>query len=353
MSTTIRASQLASSIVSPVTEEKQPSVFDIIAQENLATSIRPALQHLVKYLAYFKPKTFLSVHRNFDEYYLLFDLILQNHYLKNYGASFTENFYSMKRVFTKTGSPPNDSRERILSLLTLVGWPYVEDKLNQLHDRLKEVYEIRSWASIHDIKSKCQKMFVVIWPYIKTIIKAVKSVLQLAYILNRSSIHSPWLYFSGVILKHLTPEDLEAFNAVPLHLQTGYVVSIRFRFFNRIWRFFLGLPGIVSRLFAYGLFFVQFLDYMYNTDLAKLTKTGLSEAIPAPPHKMIIKESEILSLDTNKCPICMKKRVNDTALFVSGYVFCYTCINQYVNTYQKCPVTGCPANVQHLIRLFV
>ena len=48
MSTTIRASQLASSIVSPVTEEKQPSVFDIIAQENLATSIRPALQHLVK-----------------------------------------------------------------------------------------------------------------------------------------------------------------------------------------------------------------------------------------------------------------------------------------------------------------
>lgn len=47
MSTTIRASQLASSI-SPKTEEKQPSVFDIIAQENLATSIRPALQHLVK-----------------------------------------------------------------------------------------------------------------------------------------------------------------------------------------------------------------------------------------------------------------------------------------------------------------
>lgn len=226
------------------------------------------------------------------------------------------------------------------------------------------------------MKAKCQKMFVIIWPYIKTALKAVKSALQLAYILNRSSIHSPWLYFSGVILKHLTPEDLEAFNAVPLHLQTGYQISrgtlnehIHLRFFNRIWRFILGLPGIVSRLFAYGLFFVQFLDYMYNTDLAKLTKTGLDGAIPSPPHKMIISESEILSLDTNKCPICLKKRVNDTALFVSGYVFCYTCINQYVNTYNKwvffilnyqlfeknfrCPVTGCPANVQHLIRLFV
>uniref|UniRef100_A0A8R1HVV4 Peroxisome assembly protein 12 n=1 Tax=Caenorhabditis japonica TaxID=281687 RepID=A0A8R1HVV4_CAEJA len=341
---TIRASQLASSL-SSASEVKQPSVFDIIAQENLSTSIRPALQHLVKYLAIFKPKTFLSVHRNFDEYYLLFDLVLQNYYLRNYGASFTENFYSMKRVATSTGIPPNDGRQRVLSLITLVGWPYVEDKLNKLYDRLKEVYEIRSWASTRDIRSRCQKIFVILWPYIRTILKAIKSALQLAYILNRSSIHSPWLYLSGVVLQHLTPEDLEAFSAVPLHLQTG--------FFNRIWRFVLGLPGVLSRLFAYGLFFVQFLDYMYNTDLAKLTKTGLNGTIAPPPHKMILKESEILSLDTNKCPICLKKRINDTALFVSGYVFCYTCINQHVNTYHKCPVTGCPATSQHLIRLFV
>ncbi|CAI5456132.1 unnamed protein product [Caenorhabditis angaria] len=347
MGSTVRASHLTATS-SSVAEAKGPSVFDILAQENLATSIRPALQHLVKYLAIFKPKTFVTVHRNFDEFYLLFDLMLENYYLKNYGASFTENFYSMKRVHTKTGKSPIDGRERVMSLITLVGWPYVEDKLNKLYDRLKEVYEIRTWASIKDIPSKLKKLFVIIWPYIKSCIKAIKSALQLAYILNRSSIHSPWLYFAGVVLKHLTPEDLESFNSVPLHLKTG--------FFNRIWRFILGLPGLVSRMFAYGLFFVQFLDYMYNTDLGGAGLKQMAAGIvtpPPPPHRMILKESEVLSLDTNKCPICMKQRVNDTALFVSGYVFCYTCINQYVNTYQKCPVTGCPATSQHLIRLFV
>lgn len=324
---------------------KQPSIFDILSHENLGNSIRPAMAHLTKYLAIFKPDTFLKVHRNFDEYYLAFDLLLQNYFLKRYGASFSENFYSLKRVSTKTNEMPRDGREKAASIITLVLWPYVENKINKIHDRLKEIYENRSWNSIHDSKSKAQKLFVVFWPYLKTILTGVKTILQILYILNRSTVHSPFLWFSGVKLFSLTPQDLSDLNSVPLHLQTG--------FFNRIWRFILGLPGVLSRLFGYGLFFVQFLDFMQNNEQSSqlLSKIGSGHA-PA-PHRKLLNEAEVMSLETHKCPICLKKRENDTALYVSGYVFCYTCINQYVNTYHKCPVTNIPATNQQLIRLFI
>ncbi|CAD6189265.1 unnamed protein product [Caenorhabditis auriculariae] len=305
---TVRASHLTS-LSSSASDARQPSIFDILSQENLSSSIKPALHQLTKYLTFIKPKSF-------------------------------------GRTNVKTGLPPSMGREKLASLIVLVLWPYVENKMNTLHERLKESYERRRWADIRNTKEKMKKFFVTAWPLLKTLLKGIKTIMQLTYILNRSSSHSPFLWLSGNILHSLTPEDFSQFEHVPMHLRKSGIV-------NRLWRFILGLPGVLSRLFGYGLFFVQFLDFMYNSDFgSQLTGRSSYSKAPPPPHQMI-SESNVLNLDTNKCPLCYKKRTNDTALFVSGYVFCYTCINKYVNTHHKCPVTGLPATNQHLIRLFV
>ena len=39
-------------------------------------------------------------------------------------------------------------------------------------------------------------------------------------------------------------------------------------------------------------------------------------------------------------------------LSVSGYVFCYACIKNYVLHEKKCPVTTLPADLNNLIRIF-
>lgn len=67
-----------------------------------------------------KGNSFITANRYYDELYLLFDVVLQNQYLKKYGASFSENFYAMKRVSTATGKPPTELPERIRSLAFLV-----------------------------------------------------------------------------------------------------------------------------------------------------------------------------------------------------------------------------------------
>ena len=47
-----------------------------------------------------------------------------------------------------------------------------------------------------------------------------------------------------------------------------------------------------------------------------------------------------------------KKRQNDTALAVSGYVFCYSCIFNFVRMNGRCPVTLLPASTDQLIKLY-
>uniref|UniRef100_A0A1I7X5W1 Peroxisome assembly protein 12 n=1 Tax=Heterorhabditis bacteriophora TaxID=37862 RepID=A0A1I7X5W1_HETBA len=270
MSIPLRAAHLSS--IHSVGE--QPSIFDILSQESLMKALKPAIGYLMKYLATTYPRLFLSSHRRFDEFYLLFDLFLQNQYLKKYGASFSENFYAMKRIVQCKGTMPLAYWDRMRSLLIL------------------------------NFCSLFRRLFVLIWPWCQTLMSTITIILQL-----------------GIT--------------------------------NRFWRFFLSLPGVFNRLFGYGLFFVQFIDFIYNSDFgAEILKKNISWKVPPAPHKLLTEKSVQL-LDTNKCPLCLRKRENDTALSVSGYVFCYKCIDTYLKKYNTCPVTGLPASSQQLIRLYI
>ncbi|WKY15418.1 hypothetical protein Q1695_000694 [Nippostrongylus brasiliensis] len=342
MSSTLRASHLAS-MQHAVGD--QPSIFDIISQESLMTSLKPAMGHLVKFLAMVYSQRFQTAHRYYDELYCLFDLLLQNQYLKKYGASFSENFYGMKRIFRSTGKSPTEFSARIRSLMLLVLWPYIRDKFEKWHTEWSDRLRYTSAAS-KDLRVRLGRIFVRLWPWVKRLLTIATTILQLGYILNRTTVHSPFLLLAGVRLEKLTAEDIEAFDKIPMHLQSAGLI-------NRLWRFFLSLPGVFSRLFGYGLFFVQFIDFVYNSDLgSQLSKKHANVRVPPAPHKLLT-ESNVQLLDTNKCPLCLQRRRNDTALSVSGYVFCYSCIDSHVKSFKTCPVTGLPASTNELIRLYI
>ena len=78
--------------------------------------------------------------------------------------------------------------------------------------------------------------------------------------------------------------------------------------------------------------------------------------IPPPPT-----QSANLRNDNGKlnlritCPICRRKRKNETLVPISGYVYCYKCIVSHLrseNTKDGCPVTGLPVTEEDLVRLF-
>jgi peroxin-12 len=78
----------------------RPSVFEVLAQDNLAITIHPALKRVanvcfdsfienstntpVQFLATTNPRIYGWILEWFDEIYLIFNYCVQTHYLRNY-----------------------------------------------------------------------------------------------------------------------------------------------------------------------------------------------------------------------------------------------------------------------------
>lgn len=66
----------------------QPSVFDILAQQTQAQSLKPALKYILKFVAlWVRNRTFSRTLLWFEELYALAMLLLENHFLKKYGKN--------------------------------------------------------------------------------------------------------------------------------------------------------------------------------------------------------------------------------------------------------------------------
>ncbi|MGH0156944.1 UNVERIFIED_CONTAM: hypothetical protein FKN15_032721 [Acipenser sinensis] len=113
--------------------DDRPSIFEVIAQESLMGTVRPALQHVVKVLADSSPARYGWLWRWFDEIYVALDLLLHHHYLSQTSASFSENFYGLKRFLEWWYSSENqDTIKTLTSLPTLPPPVHLDEQTNQL-----------------------------------------------------------------------------------------------------------------------------------------------------------------------------------------------------------------------------
>ncbi|KAM3727663.1 Peroxisome assembly protein [Dirofilaria immitis] len=314
----------------------QPSIFEVIAQDSLSISIHQAVRHIVKYLYESNPSRYGLIWKWFDEVYAATDLVLENFYLKRYGGSLVENFYGVKRIINGTCESVSTGFPKLRSLFMLVGWPYIAKKLEKFHLLLSTfttMNNLRQFPLIH--------ILVNYYPWIKLLFSTFSFLLKIAYILSLCNVHSPELKFANVHLVKFIQTDLTSFEEANK---------------RRSWRTCLViLASLLTRCITFGLYLIQFLDFYYNSDTGenfRMEQKIRNWKYPSSPHKKL-RENSVLLLETNKCPLCLQKRTNDTALAVSGYVFCYGCIYSYVEREKKCPVTNLPADVDDLIKIFI
>lgn len=83
-----------------------------------------------KFLANNFPKKFQWLCNYYDETFLGINVLLQYYYLWKHDASFSENFYGLKRV-TLNSTKPLSETQRQLSLLMLTVLPYFKRKLQE------------------------------------------------------------------------------------------------------------------------------------------------------------------------------------------------------------------------------
>lgn len=108
-----------------------------------------------------------------------------------------------------------------------------------------------------------------------------------------------------------------------------------------------GTAVSLSTSLSLGVFFLQFLDWWYSSENQNTMKTLTS--LPAPPLHLLEPQQ---GADSRTCPLCRRSWTNTTVLSTSGFIFCYRCVYTYVKANRRCPLTGFPSELHHLIKIY-
>ncbi|XP_045104989.1 peroxisome assembly protein 12-like isoform X3 [Portunus trituberculatus] len=276
---------------------------------------------------------------------MIFNLFIQHHYLSNYGSSFAENFYDLKRVelTSKAEKKPLTLSQAayIKSQFALVAFPYIHTQLDQIYQEHQENQD--EMPSNQGWRTKLRSIFLKCWPVVHFAWELLTLIFYVRYVIGKSKFHSPLLLMCGIQLATLSKEDYEIIDAREENLVSFKKVRSLQEFSQWIVE---RIGSSLMNSLEVGAFFLQFLEWFYTSNTTP--RSIIAQPIPPPPQVMGVPTSG----SSTECPLCFKKRKQDTALSVSGYVFCYGCILQYVRQEKKCPVTGYPASPGQLIRIY-
>lgn len=344
----VRAAHLNMQSQGDIVDTLRPSIFDVLGQESLMSGLKPAAKFMLKFGTSFYPNLLNHFSKYFDEYYAAFELLLQDYYLKHYSASFSENFYGLKRVLTSTRTNVCLRRSRFRSLCFLVIIPYIKSKLDGAYEKMNE--NRHRINQLHGLRRKLYRTFLLVYPKLCATLEFWTLILQVGYLIHKTDVHSPWLHMAGVVLRIISGDEFsESVSGKKTGL--GSNLSLMARLASKISAILSKLFALLCKTLGMALLFVQFLDWWQNNERER--KINLTVPIPDPPHQFLMNEKAVLQLKPHICPICRAARKNDTVLAISGYVFCYSCIFKHLKRHKCCPVTKIPASTEHLVRLFM
>lgn len=336
------------SIISNNLSMFKPNIFDILAQENMHSLVRPAFQHLIAWLARNVPFCgSLSAHKN--KLYLILHSTIEFVYLRAFDALFAEHFYGLRRHLMR------NNKQRLLSILFSVIWPFLKFKLDEFYEDVeREQDEPRQTQTSNAMFNLFIKFMLKFYPYLHAFYSLLIWFVKFKFMVGASESSSPFLTLLGLkLIYDVQRGSLESHSAKaqPTHLRTCLT--------------------FLSSSFTTFMYFIQFLkwyeEYAQNrsfqrtNDLAESfsfneTNVQIDESINEPPCLPIkLKSNKIIQRlleDRSLCPICLNKRKNECVLSVSGFVFCYACLYKFVKEHQRCPITSFSCSTKNIIRIY-
>ncbi|KGO63160.1 Peroxisome assembly protein 12 [Penicillium expansum] len=229
-------------------DEHKPSLFELLAEQQLSDLLPPSLRYLLAVATHRHPRYLLRILNSYDEVYALLSLIVERYYLRTFGGSFTENFYSLKRervLRTKNGEIPRAQvgaagpvREALKlhstdiwkNLFIMVGIPYLKRKLDEGYDihAAPHASLVTSGGPRYNPSddlpanpSLRQRIFFYYKWFLRNVYPSVNaayyfSVLafNLAYLFDNTKYSSPFLWLIGTRIRRLDTADHRAIAAV-------------------------------------------------------------------------------------------------------------------------------------------
>ncbi|PKY05594.1 putative peroxisome biosynthesis protein (PAS10/Peroxin-12) [Aspergillus campestris IBT 28561] len=229
-------------------DELKPSLFELLAEQQLSDLLPPSLRYLLAVATHRHPRYLLRVLNSYDEIYALLSLVVERYYLRNFGGSFTENFYSLKRervLLTKNGEVPRAQlgapapvRESLKlrdsdvwkNLFVMVGIPYLKRKLDEGYDvhaaphaalitsggpRYNPSDDLPPNPTIKQRLAFYYKWFLRnVYPSVNAAYHFSVLAFNLAYLFDNTKYSSPFLWLIGTRIRRLGAADHRAIAAV-------------------------------------------------------------------------------------------------------------------------------------------
>ncbi|KAG9317170.1 cyclin-dependent protein kinase inhibitor [Chiua virens] len=363
----------------------KPSLFELIAQEQLRDLLQPALKYVLAVFAQRYPRYLIRIVNRHEEFYAMIMFFVERHYLRKHNASFAENFYGLKRrrhpwisidraAAAVRGAPAAEklrNHEIWQSLFFLVAVPYLRAKSQDYYERLgggissdilEDAGDSRRIQALTDdsLARRWRRAYKKIFPWVNTSFELWLLACNVAYLFERTPFYRPWLAWIGVDLRRLSADDFVSIPDVPhpnliFHRQLvagsvqGVVPHARRGIMKKVYQLLFHTPQLIldslRLLLPTAIFFIKFLEWWYSpgSPARSLSISPLGPAVP--PPRMLPPHPSGIPVDGTMfghCPLCQNVMNNATAL-PSGYVFCYRCAFDYVEQYGKCPVTLLPA----------
>lgn len=299
-------------------DDLKPSLFELLAEQQLASLLPPSLRYLLAVSTHRYPRYLLPVLNSFDEAYALVMLLVERHFLRTYGGSFTENFYGLKRakvLRVKGGEIPRAQlgasesvREAVRlkegdiwkNLAVLVGLPWLKSKLDEGYDihaahsnilgagYNRERDGLRPGASIKERLLFYYKWFLKnVYPSVNAAYYFSLLVFNMAYLFDGTKYSSPFLWLIGTRIRRLGDADHKAIELAtqPTKLgparpgEGGSIFTPR----NIARTIKPRLLSSLKILLPTSIFALKFLEWWYASDFARQLSRRAAENIELPP----------------------------------------------------------------------
>lgn len=360
-------------------DSETPTIFEIISANQLEALLSPSLRFVLVHYAQKYPGLLLKLANWFDEVNLVLRSVIEFYFLNQWQGSFTENFYGLKRVSQTPLSIPKyagskvmqlipsmiqerrrlTKLQKLVSVIEITGTSYLLEKLIYNYELLYSKY-VTNQLKESELNSKnenrvisLQRFFVNAYPYFQTtwrLSNLAATIMYMSGVTKSASLITLLFKINFSRLKlydynHLEPLGLskntsaKAIRNRPLS-NTEALIEVMNKYFTRT----LGraVKYILGTFFPLAIFTLKFLEWWNNSDfaqtLARQQNNSLDTIVPPPSVldrlKHYYNQPKKIYQSGNVCPLC-KEEISNPAIIETGYVFCYTCIFNYLRDSHK------------------
>ncbi|KAK7981779.1 hypothetical protein PG996_009467 [Apiospora saccharicola] len=301
-------------------DDQKPSLFELLSEQQLNALLPPTLRYLLTVATQRYPRYLLRALNSFDELYALLMLLVERHYLRTRGGSFTEHFYGLKREASVGGGGeiPRAShgaaglvRETLKlgsadiwrNLAVSVAFPYLKRRLDEGH----EIEAPRALLGANYTRLPpnptlrqrfmwCYRWFLRnIYPSVHAACGFAVIAFNLAYLFDGSKYHHPLLWLIGTRVRRMNMADYKALEELEnqptlggggrLGQNANAAAAAAGTSSSFLSPRTLGpkILGSLSVLLPTSIFALKFLEWWYASDFAKQLSRKAAENLELPP----------------------------------------------------------------------